>query len=71
MEDPTNLSGLKIRANTPEMAQAIDALGGSAQFMPITDVYPAAQRNVINGAAASATGNLNTEASGVTTPLGT
>ena len=49
VEDPTNLSGFKLRANTPEMAQAIDALGGSAQFMPITDAYPAAQRNVING----------------------
>lgn len=54
VEDPTNLDGFKIRANTPEMAQAIDALGGSAQFMPITDVYPAAQRNVINGVYTSA-----------------
>ena len=59
VEDPLNLSGFKLRANTPETAQMIDALGGAAQFMPITDVYPAAQRNVINGLFTSANAVLS------------
>lgn len=57
--DPLKLDGLKVRANTPEMAQMIDALGGTAQFMPITDVYPAAQRNVISGLYTSANAVLS------------
>ena len=49
VENPLDLSGRKLRANTREMGDMIGALGGAAQFMPITDVYPAAQRNVISG----------------------
>lgn len=59
VEDPTNLAGLKLRANTPEMAQMIEALGGTAQFMPINEVYPAAQRNVISGLYTSANAVLS------------
>lgn len=59
VEDPTNLSGFKLRANTPEMAQMIEALGGTAQFMPITEVYTAAQRNVISGLYTSANAVLS------------
>jgi len=59
VEDPTNLSGLRLRANTREMGDMITAVGAAAQFMPITDVYPAAQRNVISGLFTSANAILS------------
>ncbi len=49
VEKPYQIGGLKMRANTPENGLMINAIGGTAHFMPITDVYPAAQRNVISG----------------------
>lgn len=51
---PTNLGGMALRANTREMGDMINALGGVAQFIPVSEVYAAAQRNVINGVSASA-----------------
>jgi TRAP-type C4-dicarboxylate transport system substrate-binding protein len=49
VEKPYAIGGLKMRANTPENGLMINAIGGTAHFMPVTDVYPAAQRNVISG----------------------
>ena len=46
---PVNLQGGVVRANTRESADLIGALGGVAEFISITDVYQALQRNAIQG----------------------
>lgn len=66
IEQPYNLGGRKMRANTPENGDMINAIGGVAQFMPITDVYPAAQRNVISGLYTSSNAVLATKLDEVT-----
>ena len=55
-----------MRANTPENGDMINAVGGVSQFMPITDVYPAAQRNVISGLFTSANAVISTKLDEVT-----
>jgi TRAP-type C4-dicarboxylate transport system substrate-binding protein len=66
IEKPFELGGRKMRANTPENGDMINAIGGVAQFMPITDVYPAAQRNVISGLYTSSNAVLATKLDEVT-----
>jgi len=45
----SEMSGLRIRANTAENAQMMEVLGATPNFMPSTEIYAAAQRNVVNG----------------------
>lgn len=66
IEKPTELGGRKMRANTPENGDMINAVGGVSQFMPITDVYPAAQRNVIAGLFTSVNAVISTKLDEVT-----
>jgi len=63
---PYELGGIKMRANTRENGDMINAAGGIAQFMPITDAYPAAQRNVITGLFTSVNAVLSTKLDEVT-----
>ena len=51
---PVDLKGGVYRANTRETADLFAALGGVAEFMSITDVYLALQRNAIQGFSGSA-----------------
>ena len=66
VEKPYELGGRKMRANTPENGDMINAVGGVSQFMPITDVYPAAQRNVIAGLYTSVNAVISTKLDEVT-----
>ena len=66
IEKPYELGGRKMRANTPENGDMINAVGGVSQFMPITDVYPAAQRNVIAGLYTSVNAVISTKLDEVT-----
>ena len=54
--DPTDLQNSAVRANTREAGDLINATNGVAQFIPITDVYPALQRNSVQGISGSAAG---------------
>jgi TRAP-type C4-dicarboxylate transport system substrate-binding protein len=49
IDTPKDIGGLRLRANTPENAELMAALGATPNFMPSTEVYAAAQRNVVNG----------------------
>jgi len=66
IDKPYDLAGRKMRANTPENGDMINAVGGVSQFMPITDVYPAAQRNVIAGLFTSVNAVISTKLDEVT-----
>jgi len=61
LEKPYELGRRKMRANTPENGDMINAIGGVAQFMPITDAYPAIQRNVISGLYTSVNAVISTK----------
>jgi len=47
-----DLKGLKIRSNSTEATQLIEALGGTPISMPLTDFYDAVQKGVVDGAIA-------------------
>jgi TRAP-type C4-dicarboxylate transport system substrate-binding protein len=51
-----DLKGYKIRVHNPETLELMKAAGASPIFLPMSEVYPALQRGVINGGVTSLEG---------------
>jgi TRAP-type C4-dicarboxylate transport system substrate-binding protein len=51
-----DLKGYKIRANSPETLELLKSAGASPVFLPMSEMYPALQRGVVNGGVTSLEG---------------